>query len=124
MKLAVRILALASAALVSTAAFAASEARVNVPFDFTAKGHSFPAGSYNVLLDSNSTMVTLANRSEPGSQLKWTVGPADPASAPVVLKFDRIGETYALHTIQMQNRVTPSLDRFKGVSATTSISGQ
>ena len=124
MKLALRTIVLSSAAFAATAAFAASQARVDVPFSFTAKGQSFPAGPYSVSLDSNHNIVTLASKNTPANQLSWIVGPADAAQVPVVLKFDEIGSTHALQTIQFQDRVTPKLDKFQGVSATTSISGQ
>ena len=125
MKLAIRALVLSSAALAATAGFAATHARVDVPFSFTAKGHSYPAGLYDVSLDTGHSIVTLASKQEPGSQLSWTVGPTEAAGYPAVLKFDEIGANYALRSIQCADRITPNLDKAKrGVSATTSIGGQ
>ena len=48
MRLNLRTLILSSAALCSTAAFAANEVRVNVPFSFVCKDHTYQAGAYKV----------------------------------------------------------------------------
>ena len=126
MRIALKTLALSSAALCATAAFAASQARVIVPFSFTAKGHVYPAGPYKVTLDLNHNMVNLASQMEPAKQMTWTVGPADAASQPVILKFDQMASEYALSRIQVGLRVTGNLDSHPkhSVSATTSIGGQ
>jgi len=121
-----KAIALSSLALCATAAFAANQARVDVPFSFTAEGHSYPAGMYEVALDANHNVVTMASKMDASQHISWTVGPADAASAPAVVKFDHVGADYSLRTIQMGERVTPVLDRNvqQSVSATTSISGQ
>ena len=113
MRINLKTLVLTSAAFCATAAFAANQARVDVPFSFTAKGQSYPAGSYNVSTDANENMITLASR-------------AEAAKAPAVVKFDEVGTDHALRSIQVGAHVTPNLDtrNKKGVAATTSISGQ
>jgi len=125
MKNTLKVLALSAAAFCATAAFAANQARVDVPFGFTAKGQSFPAGSYTVALDSNSNFVTLASKSDVAKHITWSVGPAEKIDASALVKFDATGSDYALRSIQVGSRVTPNLDKPKpGVSATTSIGGQ
>ena len=124
-----KTLALSSAAFCATAAFAANQARVNVPFNFTAQGQSYPAGVYDVSTDMNHTCVTLANHMDATKHITWEVGPTDAAKAPAVVTFDEIGADYALKTIQLGDKVTPNLDKKAkgakgGVSATTSISGE
>jgi hypothetical protein len=125
MRLTLKTLVLSSAALCATAAFAANQARVDVPFSFTAKGQSFPAGPYSVILDSNDQSVTFLSRVD-SKQITWVVGPTEPANYPAVVKFDRTGSDYTLKSIQMNDRVTPILDKNRkgGVSATTSIGGE
>jgi hypothetical protein len=125
MRLTLKTLVLSSAALCATAAFA-NQARVDVPFSFTARGQSFPAGPYSVILDSNDQIVTFLSRGEGAKQFSWVVGPAEPANYPVVVKFDRTGTDYTLKSIQMNDHITPILDRNRkgGVAATTSIGGQ
>ena len=103
--------------------------RVNVPFNFTAQGQSYPAGVYDVSTDMNHTCVTLANHMDATKHITWEVGPTDAAKAPAVVTFDEIGADYALKTIQLGDKVTPNLDKKAkgakgGVSATTSISGE
>jgi hypothetical protein len=121
-----KTLVLASSAFCATAAFAANQARVEVPFAFTAKGQSFPAGSYQIALDEHQNMVTLASRSQPGKQLSWVVGPTDERKAPGTVVFDETGSDYALKTIQVGSKVTPTLNGSTkhGVGATISIAGQ
>jgi hypothetical protein len=117
---------LTSAAFCATAAFAANQARVDVPFSFTSQGQLYPAGSYEVVLDANHNFVTMARETDATKHLTWSVGPADAAKTPAILKFDQIGAEYALRTIQLGDKVTPNLDppSKRGISATTSIGGQ
>ena len=126
MRVAVKSFLFSSAAFCATAAFAANHARVDVPFSFTAKGHSYPAGMYDVELDGNQCFVTLASRVDLGKQIRWSVGPAEPAYIYAVVTFDQTGNDHALKTIQFGNKITPNLDKHpkQGISATTSISGQ
>jgi hypothetical protein len=121
-----KTLVLASSAFCATAAFAANQARVNVPFAFTAKGQTYPAGTYRVALNEQESMVTMENQMHPGKQISWVAGPADSRKAPAVVVFDEAGSDYALKTIQVGSRITPNLDKTSkhGVSATTSIAGQ
>jgi hypothetical protein len=96
-----------------------------VPFGFTAKGESFPAGQYNVALDANHNVLTLSSETDTAMKISWSAGPAEAAATPALIKFDRVGSDYALRTIQLGARVTPNLDHSKsGVSATTSIGGE
>jgi hypothetical protein len=115
-----------SVAFCATAALAANQAKVNVPFDFTAQGHSYPAGSYEVTTDMNHNFVTLASQTDATKHLTWLVGPADARKMPAVVTFDQAGTGYYLKTVQMGNRITPNLDTHSkaGISATTSIGGQ
>ena len=126
MRFTFKTLLLTSATLCTTAAFAVDHARVNVPFGFTAKGQSFPAGEYNVAMDANHNVVTLSSETDTSKQISWATGPAEATPTPALVKFDRIGSDYALRTIQLGEHVTPNLDRNNknGVGATTSIGGQ
>ena len=120
-----KALLLSSATLCATVSFAASLARVDVPFGFTAKGHSYPAGSYDVRMDTQANFVTLASKADAAKQISWIVGPTDPKSTPAVIQFDKVGDDYALKTIQLGDKITPTLDKQgKGISATMSIGGQ
>lgn len=119
-------LAVSSVVFCATAAFAANQTKVDVPFGFTAQGHSYPAGTYDVSLDTSTDMVTMASKTDSSKHISWVVGPADAAQAPVVVRFDQVGTDYALKNIQVGPHVTPVLDKDyqPSVSATTSISGQ
>ena len=126
MRITLKTLVLSSAALCATAAFAANQARVDVPFSFTAKGQSYPAGKYDVALDSTQNFVTLACETDAAKHITWEVGPGDAAKTPAVITFDTAGVDHSLKSIQMGDKVTPNLDTTSkhGVSATTSIGGQ
>jgi hypothetical protein len=126
MRLTLKTLIFSSAVLCATASFAASAARVNVPFNFTAKGESYPAGIYDVSMNEQRNFVTMASKADPANQITWIVGPAEPAKSTAVIKFDLLGSGHALKSIQLGDKVTPSLDpRNKpGLGATISISGQ
>jgi hypothetical protein len=126
MQLTFKSLVLASAAFCATAAFAANQARVNVPFSFTAKGQAYPAGSYDVVMDSTRNFVTLESQADASKHLTWSVGPAEAANTPAVIRFDEMGTDHSLKSIQLGERITPNLDTHekKGISATTSIGGQ
>jgi hypothetical protein len=115
-----------SAAFCATAAFAANQARVDVPFSFTAKGTSYPAGSYAVSIDSTQHVVTMVSYTNPTKQISWNAGPGETIKAPAMVRFDVIGAEYSLKNIQVGSRVTPNLDRHnkRGISATTSIAGE
>jgi hypothetical protein len=126
MRLTLKALIFSSAALCATASFAASAARVNVPFNFTAKGQSYAAGIYDLSMDEQRNFVTMASKANPANQITWIVSPAKPAKSPAVVKFDLQGSGYALRSIQVGDKVTPNLDPLSkhGLSATTSISGE
>ncbi len=126
MRLTLKTLIFSSAALCATASFAASAARVNVPFNFTARGQSYPAGTYDVSMSSQQNFVTMASKANPGNSISWIVGPTEFAKSDAVIRFDVMASGYALKSIQLENKVTPNLDSHSkpGLSATTSISGQ
>jgi hypothetical protein len=126
MQVNLKSIVVSSVVFCATAAFAANQARVNVPFNFTAEGHSYPAGPYEVDLDVNHNVVTMASKTDATKHISWNVGPADAANTPAVIKFDHVGADYDLKTIQIGEHVTPILDKNiqQSVSATTSISGQ
>jgi hypothetical protein len=126
MKLTLKSLLFSSAALCATAAFAANQARVDVPFGFSAKGQWYPAGVYALSSEGNSSFVTMASKVDLTKQLTWTVGPSEPAKSAAVVKFDVVGDSHLLKSIQLGDKITPNLDKGvkRGVSATVSVGGQ
>jgi hypothetical protein len=107
-----RNLLLSSAALCATAAFAAEQKRVEVPFNFVAKNHAYQAGSYAVTVDWTRSMVTLSEIGKPSQPLAWIMLPGnnDPSHAKVSLTFDITGTDHVLRTIQYETFITPNLD--------------
>src|ERR1700677_3077590 len=104
MRLTMKALIFSSAALCAAASFAASAARVNVPFNFTAKGQAYPAGTYDVSMNEQRNFVTMASKADPGNQITWIVSPAETAKSPAVIKFDVMGSGYALRSIQLGDK--------------------
>ena len=107
-----RNLVLISAALSTTAAFAAEQRRVEVPFSFVAKNHAYQAGSYTVSVDWAKSMVTLSQVGKPSQPLMWVVmpGPNGPDPSKVSLTFDVAGPQHVLKTIRYEKYITPNLD--------------
>jgi hypothetical protein len=112
MRLGLRILVLSSAALCSTAAFAANEVRVNVPFNFVVKNHAYQSGAYKVVVEPARFLVTLSRVNDPVETMIWIVRPAQDDSNPlkVRLTFDTIGQDSVLRTVQFGGLTTPNLD--------------
>jgi hypothetical protein len=106
-----RNLVLLSAALCTTAAFAAEQKRVDVPFSFVAKNHAYAAGSYTVAVDWATSMVTLSKIGKPSQPLMWIMVPAANGGDPKVsLIFDVAGPDHVLRTIRYEKFATPNLD--------------
>ena len=96
-----RNLVLLSTALCTTAAFAAEQKTVNVPFSFVAKNHAYAAGSYTVAVDWTRSVVTLSKIGKPSQPLMWIMVPADNGNqSKVSLTFDVAGPDHVLRTIQ------------------------
>ena len=107
-----RNLVLVSAALCTTAAFAAEQKTVNVPFSFVAKNHAYAAGSYTVSVDWTRSVVKLSKIGKPSQPLMWIMVPAANGGDPKVsLTFDVAGPEYVLRTIRYEKFATPNLDR-------------
>ena len=106
------ILAPAVLAAVALACNTASASTVNVPFSFAAAGHVWPAGAYSVQKEDSGDMVTVKSMVT-GLSFTSLIGPGDPAptASNVTLKFDAIGTTHALRTIQYGWQITSQLDR-------------
>jgi hypothetical protein len=107
-----RTLVLSSAALCTTAAFAAEQKRVEVPFSFVAKHHAYQAGSYTVGVDWQRSVVTLSEIGRTSQPLMWIIvpGAADPTHPKVCLTFDISGQEHVLRTIQYESFATPNLN--------------
>jgi hypothetical protein len=125
-----RTIVLTSAALCTTAAFAADKAVVNVPFNFETHGIAFAAGQYTASLSMNRNVLTLTNVNDPKETILWTVSPADESELvkPLLMKFDAFGSNHELRTIQLGTRITPRLDapasRHDAGSLVAAVSGQ
>jgi hypothetical protein len=113
MRFSFRNLVLSSAALCTTAAFAAEQKRVEVPFSFVAKNHAYQAGSYAIGLDQEMSVVTLRSIGGSSQSLMWITAPGagDPSHPKVSLTFDVSGQQHVLRTIQFGTFATPNLNK-------------
>jgi hypothetical protein len=102
---------MAAAALATNTAMAA-EARVNVPFNFTAAGKQCPAGAYTIVEDSFRGMVTLKS-ADASRTFSWLLRAGEPAPTDthVTLRFDEQGQSYALRSVQYHALITSRLDK-------------
>jgi hypothetical protein len=112
MRLTLRTLVLSSAALCSTAAFAANQVQLNVPFNFMVKNHAYQSGAYKVVIEPGKSLVTMRRINDPVQSMTWLVRPAQDDKNPlkVSLTFDKIGPDSVLRTIQFGGLTTPNLD--------------
>lgn len=125
MRLISRASILSSVFLCAMAASASTMAQADLPFNFVIKGHSYPAGSYDIIMDSSHSFITLANRTNLAERIVFTVGPADEAISPATLRFDVCGGQAFLRDIQMGVSIARELDRRgkQGNEACTNASG-
>jgi hypothetical protein len=107
-----RSVILATVSLCAAAAFAASRAVVNIPFDFTSQGKAFPAGQYVATLDVTHNILALNSATNTRLSAHWAAGPAesDPKDEQLILKFDDLGNGQTLRTIQLGSRITSKLN--------------
>lgn len=113
---------LASAALMAAAVLATNSAMaetttLNVPFSFTVAGKTCPAGRYSVKEDAIRSYVRLTNQ-DSSRVFTWILGPGTPdlTGNNVVLKFDVLGQTHALQSVQIGSMITSRLDKDTGDS--------
>jgi hypothetical protein len=106
-----RIITLAALTLLATSAFASNYSQAIVPFDFTVEGKPFPAGCYDITIDSRQTFITLRSRANPALVVVEILEPADPSGALVILRFDVIGESHSLERVLMGRQSTFNLNR-------------
>lgn len=97
--------------LCALAASAKTIAQADLPFSFVVKGHSFPAGNYDIIMDSTHSFVTLANRTNSADHIKFILGPADVAAAAATLRFNVCGGQAFLRDIRMGAEITAEQDR-------------
>jgi hypothetical protein len=122
-----RNLVLIFAALSTTAALAAEQRRVEVPFSFVAKNYAYQAGTYTVSVNSAKSMVTLSQNGKRSRPLTWIVGPGPDGSglSTVSLIFDVAGTDHVLKTIRYEGYITPNLDaRPKNTVETATTTGE
>jgi hypothetical protein len=120
-----RNLVLSSAAFCATAAFAAEQKRVVVPFDFVANNQAYQAGAYAISIDYTRSFVTLSEIGKSSRPLTCIVRPGDgdPSHPKYSLTFDVTHSGKVLKTIQYQALTTPNLDKKpkQAVEGTTSV---
>lgn len=104
---------------------AAAGATVNVPFSFTASGKQCPAGAYNIRLEQMHQVVRLTS-ARGHVNLVWLAAPGNPSPRDkrVVLRFDHIGSSYTLRSVQDGPAVTSRLDKKAPAEQLTEVLGQ
>jgi len=115
MKNTLRSIVMAAVAVTAIAAGTASaqaESSVKVPFAFKVGNQICPAGEYIVQEGYNHNLVILKSRDAKfGFTWVLTPGAPSPTSSRVLLKFDEIGATELLHSIQYRALETPAIDK-------------
>jgi len=107
------VLAPAVLAAVALAAVSAkAEATIKVPFNFSVNGKICPAGYYSVQHDDHGSFVTLTSKSS-SEVFTWVVGPGvdSPNERKIALKFDELGGSHVLQSVQYGTLITSRLDK-------------
>lgn len=104
-----------ASAVVTTSALTANTAMaatLRVPFSFTVGNKSCPASRYTVTRQADGGIVTLIDATGSCS-FGWVVSPGDPApnDSRVVLRFDEVGQSHALQSVQYGAAITSRLDK-------------
>jgi hypothetical protein len=100
------------AAVALTTNSAMAEKHLNVPFNFTVDGQTWPAGMYQVSKNSSGNLATLKSLDTMKS-VSFVLRPGDaaPTDNRVLLNFENVGETRALRTLQYGALTSPRFDR-------------
>ena len=107
---------LIAGAVAVAAALAASpavaETTVNIPFNFVASGMNCSAGLYTIRHDDSSSFVSVMRKGS-SQTFTWVIGPGapDPKENKVALKFDEIGNSHVLQSVQYGSLITSRLDK-------------
>jgi hypothetical protein len=131
MKNTLRNIVMASAAVAAIAigtVSASAESSVKVPFAFKVGNKVCPAGEYVVHEGFNHNLVTLSSR-DSKVNFAWVLTPGDgnAETAKVALKFDQIGDSQLLKTVQFGRQTTPKIDKGSKVlerPISTTVQGQ
>jgi hypothetical protein len=112
------------AAALTTTSLMAETTIVKVPFSFTVQGKAFPAGVYAIRHDDRANFVTLAAK---GSEQSFSAillpGEPSPTETKISLKFDTVGETHLLQSIQCGPMITSRLDKNAVLKERASLQG-
>jgi hypothetical protein len=104
--------ALAAVGLATIPAVAETSTTLNVPFSFTVGGQSLPAGAYSVQRDSSGSFLRFQGK-DSSQSFVWTALSGTSRNDRVVLKFDELGQTHALQSVQYGPLVTIKLNKKK-----------
>ncbi len=108
---------LASAFIAATFTSVAANAQttINVPFSFNVGDSLAPAGAYSVerIGVAWAGLITLKNV-QTNASFTWSVSSGDlaPTDNRIVLKFDEIGQTHLLRSVQYHSMITSRLDGY------------
>jgi|HubBroStandDraft_2_1064218.scaffolds.fasta_scaffold1204924_1 hypothetical protein len=72
--------------------------RGNIPFSFKIKNQTFPAGAYDISVDTAYGVVSLSNALHPGEHMVWVGIPAD-RKALATMRFAFNGDNYMLVSV-------------------------
>jgi hypothetical protein len=100
---------MAAAALASNTAMAET---IKVPFNFTVAGQNWPAGEYSIIPLASGNQISLV--SQDGKKIFTSnLGPGapDPGDRLVALRFDEVGDSHALKTVQYKSMITSDLNK-------------
>ncbi len=106
------ILASVLAAATFTTGIAEAQSTLHVPFSFHIGSSVLPAGTYSVEPGPHNGFVTLTNTNNSVS-FSWTLltGEPAPSDTRIVLRFDQVGNSHMLRSVQYRSLITARLDK-------------
>jgi hypothetical protein len=84
--------------------------RIDIPFSFTARGVTFPAGRYSIELELNQGFITLVNAADFRKNVLFLAIPADKTGHEAIIKFHLVGTTHVLRSVQIERRISHEFD--------------
>jgi hypothetical protein len=105
--------ALFMAATLAVSPAVAETTSVKVPFSFNVAGKTFPAGDYWIHRDDQGDFVILAAKASSLYFAECLIGPGipNPSEYKIALKFDTVGQTHLLQSIQYGTLISGKLDK-------------
>jgi hypothetical protein len=105
----------------NASAMAQKHWQVDVPFDFSANGESFPAGDYDISLNPDSWVLIVSNHRDATKHLQWIAVPSGVDRTKPTLRFNEVDSQYTLNSVLVDHWESPTRPKPRGKTLQVSI---